>query len=51
LISNHVDTSPINYEGDELLKVVVPGLQRLGSAVMNITGEIFSYDHFRSNER
>jgi len=29
----------------ELLKVVVPGLQRLGSAVMNITGVISVMNH------
>jgi len=37
---NHVDTSSINYKSIELLKFVVPGLQRLGSALMNITGAI-----------
>jgi len=29
----------------ELLKVVVPGLQHLGSAVMNITGAISVTNH------
>jgi len=29
----------------ELLKAVVPGLQRLASAVMNITGAIFVTNH------
>jgi len=36
-ISNHVETSFINYKGD---RVVVPSLQHLGSAVMNVTGAI-----------
>jgi len=32
-------------KGIELLKVVLPGLQRLGSAVMNITGAISVTNH------
>jgi len=41
-ISNQVDTSSINYEGDRVAK---SGLQRLGSAVMNITGAISIPNH------
>jgi len=47
---DHVDASSINYEGD---KVVVPGLQRLGSAIVNHADAIavMNHTHFRNNKR
>jgi len=51
LILKHKDPRVIK-KAIELFKVVVPGLQLLGSAVMNITGAISvtNRTHFRSKK-
>jgi len=52
-ISKFKDTSLINFNGDQVLKVIEPGLQHWGGAVMNIPGviSIMDHTHFRGNKR